>query len=179
MGPVVLGSRERILQAASEVFAEEGFFGASVDEICKRAGVSKGLVFWYFKSKDQLIIEVAKRSIPLDIIEGCLSRGGNGYEVLKCIGIGFLSKYSDPVTRRLFLHTISAMSIYRELEESIRELCESIVVRISKVVFNNEDVESIVGVRSYMGGLLCYVINPPKIDKDIYVNNLVRITLNK
>ncbi|WP_054857812.1 TetR/AcrR family transcriptional regulator [Vulcanisaeta sp. JCM 16159] len=179
MSSPVLGSRERILQAASEVFAEEGFFRASVDEVCSRAGVSKGLVFWYFKSKDQLIIEVARRSIPLDVVEDCLGRGGGGYEILRCIGIGFLGKYRDSVMRRLFLHTISAMNVYRELEESVRELCRSMVVKISRVVFNDEGPEGIVRIRAFLGGLLCYVINPPGIDEETYVNTLMRITLSK
>ncbi|MGC9113214.1 TetR/AcrR family transcriptional regulator, partial [Acidilobus sp.] len=65
-------TKEKILQAATEVFAEEDFFKASIEEISKKAGVSKGVIFWHFKTKDQLILEVAKKSIPLDIVENCI-----------------------------------------------------------------------------------------------------------
>ena len=44
-----------ILKAAQEVFGERGFFGGSTDEVARRAGVSKGLVFNYFKTKDDLL----------------------------------------------------------------------------------------------------------------------------
>jgi AcrR family transcriptional regulator len=44
-----------ILEAALEVFGERGFFGGSTDEVARRAGVSKGLVFNYFKTKEDLL----------------------------------------------------------------------------------------------------------------------------
>jgi TetR/AcrR family transcriptional regulator len=47
-------TRARILQAALQEFSEEGYAGARTDRIAKRAGVNIALVFYYFKSKDQL-----------------------------------------------------------------------------------------------------------------------------
>ena len=44
-----------ILDAALQVFGERGFFGGSTDEVARRAGVSKGLVFNYFKTKDDIL----------------------------------------------------------------------------------------------------------------------------
>ena len=49
------GSKARIMQAALEVFSEEGFDKASISKIAGRAGVSKGLMYNYFKSKEELI----------------------------------------------------------------------------------------------------------------------------
>jgi len=169
-------TKEKILQAAAEVFAEENFFKASVDQVCKKAGVSKGIIFWYFKSKDQLILEVAKKSLPLDIVESCLEEKEN---TLECIGNKYLEKYDDPVMKKLFLHTISAMNIYKELGDDIRELCDSLVKKISKRALNSESNEDIIRIRSFMGGLLCYVVNPPNIDKKTYVNTLIKIVLAK
>lgn len=48
--------RQRILGAAVEVFAEQGYGLASVDAICRRAGLSKGGLYTYFASKDELFI---------------------------------------------------------------------------------------------------------------------------
>ncbi|NOX84464.1 MAG: TetR/AcrR family transcriptional regulator [Chlorobi bacterium] len=47
--------KARIMQAALEVFSEEGFGKASISKIAGRAGVSKGLMYNYFKSKEELI----------------------------------------------------------------------------------------------------------------------------
>lgn len=47
-------TRARLLTAASEVFAESGFDGASVEAICERAGFTRGAFYSNFGSKDEL-----------------------------------------------------------------------------------------------------------------------------
>lgn len=47
-------TREAILRAASEVFDEFGFSGASVSKIMKRAGVTQGGMYFHFASKEAL-----------------------------------------------------------------------------------------------------------------------------
>ena len=50
--------REAILEAASHVFLESGFEGASMAEIAARVGGSKATLYGYFPSKEDLFIEV-------------------------------------------------------------------------------------------------------------------------
>lgn len=52
------GSRQKILDAALEVFAKQGFHSATVDSIAKTAGISKGLLYNYFKSKEEVLNEL-------------------------------------------------------------------------------------------------------------------------
>jgi AcrR family transcriptional regulator len=47
--------RGRILAAATELFAEQGFHGTSTRDLARRAGVSEGLVFRHFPTKDALV----------------------------------------------------------------------------------------------------------------------------
>jgi AcrR family transcriptional regulator len=47
-------TRERIVEAAVEAFAEKGFLGASTREIARRAGTNQGLITYHFRSKDEL-----------------------------------------------------------------------------------------------------------------------------
>jgi len=49
--------RQRILEAAIQVFAENGFFNSRVSEIAARAGVADGTIYLYFKSKEQILRE--------------------------------------------------------------------------------------------------------------------------
>lgn len=51
-------SRQKILDAALDVFYEVGFDGARVDMIAKRAGVNQALIYYYFKNKEELFTEM-------------------------------------------------------------------------------------------------------------------------
>ena len=51
-------SRKEILNAALELFAVNGFHATSISQIAEKAGVSKGLMYNYFASKDDLLKEV-------------------------------------------------------------------------------------------------------------------------
>ncbi len=53
--------REQILDAATNVFARQGFHKARMDDIVQEAGLSKGAVYWYFESKDEIIDEIFDR----------------------------------------------------------------------------------------------------------------------
>src|SRR5579885_17811 len=54
--------RERLPEAAGEIFAEKGFKGATVREIIERAGVNIAAVNYYFRDKERLYIEAVKRA---------------------------------------------------------------------------------------------------------------------
>ncbi|MDH3651169.1 MAG: TetR/AcrR family transcriptional regulator [Saprospiraceae bacterium] len=48
-------SIEAIMEAALELFARQGFHNTSISQIAKEAGISKGLIYNYFDSKDELL----------------------------------------------------------------------------------------------------------------------------
>ena len=50
--------RERILRAAIDVFAQNGYFNAKVAEIAKAAGVADGTIYLYFDGKEDLLITI-------------------------------------------------------------------------------------------------------------------------
>lgn len=68
----------RILNAAKEVFAEEGFAGARVDEIAERAGVNKAALYYHIGDKKALYAEVIH-----DVIGTAARRLSVGIEAAK------------------------------------------------------------------------------------------------
>jgi len=58
-------TRERIVEAALEAFAEKGFRGASTRDIATRAGTNQGLITYHFQSKDALWRAAADRIFGL------------------------------------------------------------------------------------------------------------------
>src|SRR4051812_22515814 len=60
----------QILEAAFEVFAEHGLAAARLDDIAKRAGVSKGTIYSYFPNKEALFREVIRSTVVPKIESG-------------------------------------------------------------------------------------------------------------
>ncbi|GAA0456241.1 TetR/AcrR family transcriptional regulator [Streptomyces sp. NPDC046215] len=56
---------QRLLAAATRLFADQGYDGTSVQEIVEAAGVTKGALYHYFGSKDDLLHEVYGRVLRL------------------------------------------------------------------------------------------------------------------
>lgn len=57
-----------VLEAALDVFFDKGFAAARLEDIAARAGVSKGTIYLYFESKDD-VFEALVRSIPMPNVE--------------------------------------------------------------------------------------------------------------
>jgi len=55
--------RELILETALEVFALNGFHGTSISMIAQKAGIAKGLMYNYFKSKDDLLKAIIDKGL--------------------------------------------------------------------------------------------------------------------
>ena len=56
-----LPATDRILEAATEFFAIHGYVNSTLDDVAALAGFTKGAVYYYFKDKESLLVEVLKR----------------------------------------------------------------------------------------------------------------------
>ena len=61
---------DEILRAALQVFGERGFTHSRLDDVARKAGVSKGTVYLYFSSKDMLFREVVRATKGTVLAEG-------------------------------------------------------------------------------------------------------------
>lgn len=55
-------SRERILDAATEISSERGYEGTSISLVSKKCGLPASSIYWHFKDKDDLLAAVIERS---------------------------------------------------------------------------------------------------------------------
>jgi len=56
-------TKQKIVDAALELFAEAGFHTTSISQIARKAGISKGLMYNYFESKEELLKEIVFEGI--------------------------------------------------------------------------------------------------------------------
>ncbi len=92
--------RERILQAATKVFAKNGFYATRVSEIAKAAGVADGTIYLYFENKDHVLVSIFEDRISrlLRILEEVADRNEGPFERLKKIielQLGLLEEQRD------------------------------------------------------------------------------------
>lgn len=63
-----LETREKLLQSAKELFSKKGYYETKVSDIVEKSGVAQGTFYIYFKSKEEIFLELVK-SLHLDLME--------------------------------------------------------------------------------------------------------------
>jgi AcrR family transcriptional regulator len=85
-------TRERILRAAAQLFAEHGFASASMPAIAAQSGITAGAIYRHFKSKAELLLEVVKRALEALPLSFEQSRGADDAALLP----EFAARLTDP-----------------------------------------------------------------------------------
>ena len=130
--------RSRIQAVALELFDREGFENVSVEQIAQAAGCSVGNIYHYFKSKDELVIQVtssvdAQYSV---LEESYLADEANSWhdKLLDFVGQALVISANDPSLYRSFIHGIRypQQGILRDNEKRVyfrvlRELVADLV----------------------------------------------------
>ena len=134
-------TRQRILDAATEVFSEKGYHGAAVDDIVKASQTSKGSFYFHFPSKqdiffslvDRLIASLArsaeeaidqekgallKVNAALETVFNTFSKHRSLAKILLVGGVGLGKAFDE---RLLAIHARFASLIREHLDEAIVE----------------------------------------------------------
>ncbi len=106
---------QKIIEAATQIFAKEGFKGARMQKIAKQAGVNQALLHYYFSSKENLYKEVLFRFFS-GILEQ-LARHFKSYDSPEEALRGFINVYMDilkanPDLPRLMVSEIMAGAVH-------------------------------------------------------------------
>lgn len=122
--------QQEILDAAMTVFLRKGFSGSTTREIAKEAGVAEGTIFRYFKTKKDLLLELASPQIVqslADVMEG--TNGKSDEVILKAILKNRLEVLNK--NRELVQVLISEARFHPEIKE---QFVERIVIRAAAVL---------------------------------------------
>ena len=97
--------KDQILDAAAVVFAEKGVHESRMDDIVEKSGLSKGSLYWYFKSKDEILLGIFERMFAREFneLEKLAGDQGSAYERL----ILFTDTVIQDVSRMLRLMPIA------------------------------------------------------------------------
>jgi AcrR family transcriptional regulator len=158
---------DEVLDAALELFIENGFAATRVEDIARRAGLSKGAVYLYFSSKEQILEGIVRRAV-VPIAEHALSFVRN-YEgdprtvitlVLKMVG----GKLSDPKLLAIPKVIFRELAGFPELAQMYRrEVLDQVIPVIEDLLRRGIDqgylrpVDPELTIRSIIGPVIIHV----------------------
>lgn len=130
-------TKGRILDVASEEFANRGFDGTRVDEIAAKSKVSKNLIYHYFENKDALFIAVLERAHELFRTqqEGIQLEEDNPLDSMRNLVVESFRYWSE--SRRFIAYLDSAnfhRSKHVKKSAAIQSAYSSLIVRISQIL---------------------------------------------
>lgn len=117
-----------ILDAAVALFTAQGFAATRMEDVAKKAGISKGLTYFYYKNKEDLFMALTKKAfeqLKEEFRESLRAKGKNGLEMVTDL-VQRIWKFSkeQPVYYQSILHFLDLMKKYTspELKKQINPL---------------------------------------------------------
>jgi AcrR family transcriptional regulator len=122
-------ARQELLSAAADVFAARGFHDASIDEVAKRAGYSKGAVYWHFEGKDDLFLALIEDRVdrPMREMIELLRAAPASQDMVPEVGRRFAEMLAEQrewllLDGEYWLHAVRDPDLRRRYAEHQREL---------------------------------------------------------
>lgn len=174
----------RLLEGALRVFAKHGYHASSMSEIAKEAGVSKGLAYHYFSSKEDLLVSIAEQRLQqyLPLFKG-LNEIVDAEERL-----GFLINFvSDELVKKidelrfynaLYLHADGVRAIGKAMKKYQAQFDQQFLAEeklLRDLGFANPELEAIY-LRSILQGIsLEYMLSP----KDYPLQQMLEMLISR
>jgi TetR/AcrR family transcriptional regulator len=121
------GGRDAIVQAATEIFAQKGFAGATTREICAAAGITKPVLYYYFKSKEhlfqELMIDCFGRQRK-NMLRASKTRGSLRDRLVRVLYNDFQEVKKNRASTEMFVRVVFAPAEEHPPVEHLRELEE-------------------------------------------------------
>ena len=102
----------RIVEAMRAAVAERGSAGATFDQVARAAGVSRGLLHYYFRSKEQLLVEVVRRECDVrnELLEHAIAGAQTEEQVLDALVRSFEDFLGDGPAMPVMFHEMLTLA---------------------------------------------------------------------
>ena len=127
--------RRRILAAAAEVFARKGYEAATMADIATQMGVSKGVLYYQFRSKQELVVETrrATSGAAVERLDDIVRRPASARTRIEAALRDLAAAAFDPLARHVILlpvlHGLDAghLAEVRTIERRYERLLETLL----------------------------------------------------
>jgi len=140
---------KRIVDAMRASVAERGAAGSTFEHVAREAGVSRGLLHYYFGTKERLLVEVVRRDAELriDWLDEQLSRASTADDVLDVLVASLLDTIeNDPAFFLLLYELFSAGRRNPDIQRELGQLFERTRSHVADVL-RAKDAEGVLSLR--------------------------------
>jgi TetR/AcrR family transcriptional regulator len=155
------GARQKLLDAAVELFATRGYAGTSVREVVERAGLTKPALYYHFGSKEGIYLEILKgiHQLAAEALTRLSARSGSSRERLSGLAAGLFELFEQNVSGARFMNSalwgppqgappFDFLSFHIEIQEAVRRIVEEGIAAGDLRPAPPEDI-----VHAFMGAL--------------------------
>lgn len=183
--------KKQILDAAMIVFSCKGFHQARMDDIVKQSGLSKGTIYWYFSSKDEIITQILDNLFERELasLGEIQNEGGSASErLLKFMRISLkdlmpMLKHM-PLTYEFYAFALREKTVRNTLKKYFRSYVELLIPIIQQGIDSGEfrtinaGEAAIAAGAIFEGTILLWVYDPETVDLDRCTETGFRLFLN-
>lgn len=121
---------DRILEAARRVLGRKGYAKATISEVAKEAGVSRGLLHYYFKSKEEMLARVMRETVAstAEMTETLFRQSDDAGALAKAIVMAMKTfVQSDPLFSSIFFESWGLARNSEQVDKELKDLYQLFV----------------------------------------------------
>jgi TetR/AcrR family transcriptional repressor of mexJK operon len=167
MSPKEEDRRTQILNAAQVVFGRKSYDAATIKEVAQEAGVSPGLLYWYFKDKTDLFTSLLAERIGAAMLElrAEVSPELPPEEFLRRFAGFYIRLYERPQNLALFkmviTHTAGIPALVRQIQTQVIERVMGTVTGYfegQRASGRMREIDAEMVTRTFIGSLMAYMV---------------------
>jgi AcrR family transcriptional regulator len=184
------GKKEKIIEAAFELFTEKGFNATTTKEIAVKSGVAEGLIYYYFKDKNQLLSYLTRQFSFIESIRDDIKRL-DGLDPKKAVYqfcdlyTGFLLQHKKYLSFIWSPEIVDNEHVSAEVMKLLASMSESVCMLLSRAVDSVVDQQELETASSMvLSSLMTFILIQGRIadasseERENYINGVVTLIIN-
>ena len=171
--------RELILDTALSLFAENGFHQTSIEQIARKAGISKGLTYNYFESKNAILDEILKKGFNAIYTHFDLNKDGlltySEFEFFIRESFNVISKNRNfwKLYFSIIMQPVVTETYFLNYSETSAELMNILIRFLTENGSENPSKDLFIISSLLKGAYLILVTSPVVMDEELFVNYIM------
>ena len=124
----------KILNSAGAVFADHGFYKATISQIASQAGVADGTLYLYFKNKDDILYQFIsfKTQVVFEKMNTAVAKGSNAEDKLRNLIRCHLEEFQNDKNMAVIFQ--SEVRYIRDIESQIKDISKMYLDLLSDII---------------------------------------------